>query len=152
MKKQAKETPEWLEYVKNNVRADFEKGEIYWLIPMKGRRMKKPIGCPDKNGYIKAQINHVSTYVHRVIWILAYGYIPKMLDHKSRKTNENWLTNLEETNHSKNALNSKIWSTNTTGVKGVSITPYNRFKVTKCGKYLGNFIDLWRATDAYNKN
>lgn len=152
MKKPVKETPEWIDYLNKNVRANFETGELYWSRPFKKRRMETPLGCLDKKGYVKIQINHVATYAHRVIWILAYGYIPKMLDHINQNPGDNRLCNLKETNHSENALNSKDWSTNTTGVKGVSITPYNTFKVNKCGTHLGTFKDFRMAIDAYNKN
>lgn len=148
-------TEAWLAYVKEHVRADFETGQIYWKIPMRGRRVFKPMGCLDSNGYIKVQINLISTYAHSIIWFLAYGIWCDLIDHENRVRSDNRLNNLCESNHSKNALNSKMWNTNTSGIKGVSITPYGNFKVTKCGVYLGTFNSeetAIRAIERFERN
>lgn len=145
-------TQQWLDYVKLNVKADFETGNLFWAIRGSGRPMYRPIGCLDSNGYMKVQINKVSTYNHSVVYFLYHGIWPVMIDHINQIRNDNRPENLRETNHSENALNSKIWANNTTGVKGVSETVYGKFKVTKQGKHLGHFNTRWEAENAYNKH
>lgn len=142
---------EWLAYVREHVRADFETGFLYWKHSARGRNMYKPLGGPDTNGYIKTQIACRPVYAHQVVFYLYYGYWAQMIDHKNRIQYDNKPSNLEETNHKKNALNSKVWDTNTSGVKGASITAYGNYKVTKCGQYLGTFKTKEEAIDAYNK-
>ena len=151
MNRNDKETLEWVEFVKANVVAHFDTGEVYWKIPLKGRRVFTFLGCLDTKGYVKMKINYVSTYGHRVVWILAHGYIPKMLDHINRNPSDNRLCNLREVSFSENALNSGDWSNNTSGIKGITIMSNGAYKVTKCGKHLGTFHKVWEAVNAYNK-
>lgn len=148
----ARITPEWLDYVKLHIRPDFTTGHLYWRIPMKGRRRNAPLGCLDSNGYIKIQIAGVACYAHQVMFFLGHGRWIDLVDHDNQKRSDNRLVNLVESNHSANALNSKVWNTNTSGVKGVSITPYGKYKVTKRGKYLGTFETLLEASYAYNQH
>ena len=151
----ARITENWLKALPLHVRADFNTGLLYWKqqAPQGGRRLNKPLGCKDSNGYIKVQILGVSTYAHLVIFFLYHGRWPsRLLDHKNRKPADNRPDNLEESTYSKNALNSKIWSTNTTGAKGVSVAPSGNYKVTKQGTYLGTFPSLEQAIGAYNKH
>jgi hypothetical protein len=143
---------QWLEYVKQNTRPDFKSGLLYWRIPMRGRNMNKPIGCKDSNGYIKTQIGNRATYVHSIIFFLYNGYWADLIDHNDQVRDNNKPENLIDSNHSKNALNSKIWNTNTSGAKGASITKYGNYKVTKQGKYLGTFRTAEEARGAYNKH
>lgn len=63
--------------------------------------------------------------VHRAIFLLSYGYLPKMVDHKDRNKLNNKPSNLREIDKRGNSLNSKIRSDNTSGVKGVSFSKSN---------------------------
>lgn len=144
-------TLEWIETLHEHVRADFEKGQLYWKNPGRGKNLYKPIGCYDSNGYKKVTINYVNTYVHIVIYFLYYGEWPSgIIDHKDRCRHNNVPSNLIDTNHSGNAMNTGIWKTNTTGVKGVSwSTQFQKYKVTKQGRHLGYFDKLEHAALAY---
>jgi hypothetical protein len=143
-------TEEWLHFVKMHVKADFNNGHLYWR--MKGKSAIRPIGCIDSNGYVKVQIGYIKTYAHSVIYYLYHGAWPELIDHKNQIRSDNKIENLRETTYSENALNSKVWNTNRTGVKGSSLTPYGKYKVTRQGKHLGNFDTAEEAADAYNKH
>lgn len=141
----------WLAFVKQNVRADFETGLLFWKIRLKGRQFHKPLGCKDSNGYIKISIARYSCYAHQVIYFLYTGDWPyRLLDHKDRNRSNNRPDNLEVSTHSKNALNSKLWNTNTTGAKGVSLTKEGRYKVTVKGKFYGYYDRLEKAREVAN--
>lgn len=144
--------PAWLDYVKEHVRADFATGTLWWKKPMRGRKMYKPIGCVDSNGYIKVQIARRSTYAHSMIYFLKYGVWISMLDHEDKNPGHNVPENLRPTNHKHNGQNAGHWITNSTGAKGVSMTPYRTYKANKNGKHLGTFKTLREASDAYNSN
>lgn len=144
--------PSWLEWIKKNVRADFETGHLYWIIPAPGRRVGTPIGCKDTYGYIKLSLDYEKCYAHQVIWFLFYGEWPsEIIDHDNKKPWDNRIVNLVLSDHSKNALNSCMWITNTSGIKGASITTTGKYKVTKQGKHLGYFDTAKEARDAYNR-
>jgi len=144
-------TPEWIADLHNHVRADFDKGHLYWTTPGRGKNLYKPIGCIDSNGYVKVQINKVSTYTHIVIYYLFYGVWPtSLIDHLDRNPANNKPDNLELSNHSKNAMNGDEFITNTTGVRGVSwCSASGKYKVTKQGRHLGYFTNLATAAVAY---
>lgn len=152
MPKTNKPESSWLKTLPEFVRLDFETGLLYWQRPRKGINFYKPLGCIDTKGYVKVQINNRKTYAHSVVFYLYYGYWPELVDHINRIEYDNRPENLRETNHSLNALNAKKWKTNTSGIKGASITPYGNYKVTKCGKHLGTFKTKEEAADAYNKH
>lgn len=137
---------EWLEYVKLHTRVDLETGDVYWAIRMKGRRVNKPIGCLDSNGYIKTQVAGRACYCHQLVLFHVTGIWPALVDHENKNRSDNRPNNLRPSNYSKNALNSKTWSSNTTGVKGVSQTK-GRFKVTVKGKHYGYFDTLAQAKE-----
>jgi hypothetical protein len=146
---------EWLEYVRLHVRANFETGLLYWKHPLKGRNLYKPLGCKDSNGYIKTSVAGRACYAHQIIFFLFYGRWVKLIDHDNRIRDDNRPNNLLESNHSANGMNSKIWKTNTTGVKGVSFSKQSGYKVTIQGKFLGYFVTAAKAkevADAYYKH
>lgn len=137
----------WHEYILEHTWVDFSTGDVYWTKSAPGRRVDKPIGCRDLNGYIKTSVACIACYCHQIVFLHFYGYWPEMIDHDNRNRSDNRPENLIETNHSKNALNSKLWETNTTGVKGVSYTNHGKFKVTVKGKFYGYFNTLAEAKE-----
>ena len=146
----ARPSKAWFEYIEQNIRADFETGELFWKVLMRGKDLRKPIGCRDSNGYIKVTVAYKSTYAHRIIFWLYYKEWPRLIDHIDQDKSNNRPENLRASNNSENALNSKLWSNNKTGVKNVSLTRGGLYKVTKGGKHLGYFASLKEAAIAAN--
>lgn len=78
------------------------------------------VGCQRKDGYWEAQIVGERWLVHRAIFLLHHGYLPKLIDHIDRNPSNNKIENLRAANKRINALNAGLASNNTSGVKGVS--------------------------------
>jgi hypothetical protein len=76
-------------------------------------------GSFDKEGYKKVQIYYKSYRVHRLIFMMFYGYMPKFVDHINNNRGDNRIENLREATSNQNQHNSKKPKTNTTGFKNV---------------------------------
>lgn len=93
--------------------------------------------------------------LHRLAWLYVYGEFPKgPLDHINRIKIDNRISNLRLTSIALNGHNVKSYSTNKSGVKGVSWCKLSRkwravlvFK--KKYLHLGLFSDIEDAKDAY---
>lgn len=73
------------------------------------------------SGYFRVSVEKRDYAVHRLIFLYHHGYLtPGMeIDHIDGNPSNNRIENLREVTRTQNALNSKISSTNTSGVKGV---------------------------------
>lgn len=71
-------------------------------------------------GYLTASLNGKSWYVHRLVYFMHTGVIPKQIDHINRIKTDNRIENLREATGSQNIANTKIRIDNTSGCKGVS--------------------------------
>jgi hypothetical protein len=98
---------------------EYKDGELFWKINWSDKAKKgKKVGCI-KNGYFGLKINTKDYRVHRVIYLMHHGTMPKMIDHKDGNPLNNKIENLRECTNSQNNYNSKIPKTNTSGMKGV---------------------------------
>ena len=108
----------------------YKDGHIEWQHPVKA--MKNPAGRVNLRGYRYVNVNYKSYLVHRVIFLMHHGYLPKYVDHIDGNKTNNKIENLREATHSQNILNSKRSSRNKSGVKGV-------FWCDKRKRYLAKF-------------
>ena len=88
--------------------------EYKWYVSTDGKKQRyyAVTGLGSKNTKVR---------MHRFIWELVNGPIPKKMDidHVSRDTLDNRLSNLRLATRSQNNINSKVRSDNTSGFKGV---------------------------------
>lgn len=101
---------------------------------------------PDKK-YISTKIQGISYKVHRLIFLWHNGYLPEQLDHINRITLDNRIENLRPATISENASNRKIFSSNTSGAKGVSWHKISKkwfvyIDINKKRKNIGYFDDF----------
>ena len=97
--------------------------------------------------------------LHRLIYLLHKGYLPKVVDHKDGDQTNNNINNLRESDYKRNSYNLRIPVNNTTGYKGVSKSkdPKRKNKPFKASIEwngyvfgLGNYDNLEEAARAYN--
>lgn len=69
--------------------------------------------------YVNVSINKIRYQAHRIIFLMHYGYLPKIIDHINGKPQDNRIENLRAATHSENLRNSKIAKNNTSGLKNV---------------------------------
>ena len=83
------------------------------------------VGKKLNRGYYTVRVGDHLYFLHRIIWLWWYGYFPENhIDHINRVTTDNRICNLREVSASCNIRNSKTFTTNTSGIRGV--TRYNR--------------------------
>ena len=103
---------------------DKTSGILYWKHP-KAPRLKvgDKAGTLHHSGYLQTQVNGKIYRNHRIIWLMLYGYLPKIIDHIDHNRLNNKAENLREVTCSENCKNITKPKNNTSGVVGVS---YNK--------------------------
>jgi hypothetical protein len=82
------------------------------------RSDNKLMGCyTQKHRYARIGIDGQNYKVHRIIFLYHKGYMPKIIDHINGDRYDNRIENLREANTYQNRQNSRIYSTNRSGVK-----------------------------------
>ncbi len=101
------------EFLKSIVEYDKETGLF-------SRKNGAKFGFKD-GGYLRAEINGKSYYLHRLAWLYEYGVLPEFhLDHANGDKMDNRICNLREANRSQNMCNVAKTKRNTSGIKNVS--------------------------------
>jgi len=77
------------------------------------------VGCNNGNNYLKIHLCGKQNYVHRLIFIWHYGFLPKEIDHINGNSLDNRIENLRDCTHAQNAKNLKIKDSNLAGINGV---------------------------------
>lgn len=127
---------------------EYKDGELYWKVPKSIRiKVGEKIDGLDCHGYKRVRYNGKLYRVHRIIFSMHYGYMPKYIDHKNGNRSDNRIENLREANAVENACNRSIQSNNRTKVKGVcwkkQIKHYEvSVQVNKIKHYCGIYKDL----------
>jgi len=156
---------------------DFASGLLYWKprpkkffqnckLPHRAEAIwnaryagKRAFTIVNRHGYLSGRIFSKGYLAHRVIWIMAHGVWPKIIDHKNRQPSDNRLCNLREATHSQNGANMKRGRKTSSDFYGISwVTRDGKWtvRVRKDGRVYcgGNFdseIDAAIARDALAK-
>lgn len=110
-----------IELINQNLR--YEDGKLFWRSHT--RNSGKEAGHKNKNGYIEIRLtkidgSHPMIFAHRVIFAIHNGYLPDLVDHIDQNPQNNYPNNLRDASKKLNAINTGMFSSNTSGVKGVS--------------------------------
>jgi len=140
-----------IESIKSTFRYNEETGALYRIKSRHKRYIGWTFGTKNGRGYMLVRIGKKKYPVHRVAWILYYGYEPIEVDHINHNKDDNRLSNLREVDRSTQMKNRRKNSNNSTGVNGVSIDN-GRYKVyTNVGGkrvHLGIYKTLKEASAA----
>jgi hypothetical protein len=102
---------------------EYKDGDLYWKLPFYKRNDligKKAGTCTDKKTNRFSVTIYAKHYkLHRLIFLMFHGYMPKEVDHIDGNSLNNKIENLREANRSENNCNVGLKKTNTSGYKGV---------------------------------
>lgn len=136
---------------------DYKNGNLYWKVSRSNRiKIGQIAGTTPKDQRTRISIDHKIFLIHRIIFAMQHGFMPKYIDHIDGNTKNNCIENLREAKFNENVQNSKIRIDNTSGIKGVS---WNKNKkkwdavISKNNKkfFIGRFQNLEDAKTAINK-
>lgn len=124
----------------------YTKDDIRW----NKRYAGKVAGFLFETGYIGLSIYGNQQLAHRMAFLYCHGHLPKVVDHKDQDITNNRIGNLRQATRSQNAMNSKVISTNSTGVKGVGLhKPTGKYRarimLNKKETHLGLFDTIEEA-------
>ncbi|UOF81797.1 endonuclease [Caudoviricetes sp.] len=146
---------EWLQRLRDALTYDSTTGEFRWTI-WRGANAKAGsiAGGTDSKGHRQIRFEMKLYGAHRLAWVMTHGRWPDQeLDHINRDRSDNRLLNLRECSHAENSKNRSIYSSNTSGIPGVSWYPkLNKWVawITSDGKrkHLGYFANIGDAAAA----
>lgn len=132
----------------------------YWSDGRPSKRNGKPVGTPGGVGYLDVSIDKRKFRVHRIIFLMFNGYLPKEVDHINNDRLDNRIENLRAADSVTNKYNSLMSRHNTSGIKGVSLhKPSGQWRCSmsiknKTKQVFGfdskedaaDFMELWRVT------
>lgn len=159
-------TPITADYLRERLRYDAGTGKLFWReagpqhfkiarihLAWNKRFAGKEAGAELNNGYLYLNLKKQVMLVHRVIWMMVYGYWPEQVDHINHIRTDNRLSNLREVTHVGNAQNISLPADNTSGRIGVYWFAqrnvwYARIKAHGKNHHLGFFKDKGDAIAA----
>ena len=125
-------------------------GKLYWkkvAYPSKQYLVGQEAGSIHQTGYRHVTWLGKVHKVHRLIFLLEYGYLPPEVDHINGDRQDNRLENLRPATRSQNQCNRGALASNTSGYPGVTWHKASKawyVRVMKDGKskIIGYFKDL----------
>lgn len=123
------------------------------LVRLRANNQHKHVGWINSSGYLQCEVGGVAFMLHRIIYEMHFGEIPKglQIDHIDRNPLNNKIENLRLATQNENQINSRVPKNNTTGYKGVLTTPSGKFqaRLGYNGKklYLGLFETAEEAAE-----
>ena len=112
----------------------------------------------NNNGRYYVTFNKKNYLLHRWIFMYHHGYLTngKDVDHIDGNPGNNRIENLREITHAQNLLNSKIYHSNTSGIKGVYWNKQRckwqvQLSIKGKVKYLGQYTTLEEAKAVIEK-
>lgn len=140
------------------LRYDAETGKFFWLESLSNRvKIGTEAGFSNGHGYLMIGIKGKKYSAHRLAWLYVYGSMPKkFIDHINRNKSDNRIENLRECDKRQNAGNCKLYSTNSTGHRGIYwIERIKKFEaaitIDNKKRSLGYFAEIKDAIAKYDE-
>ena len=143
---------ELFDYITTNMLYDKENGILIWKKKVGRNKIGKQVGSKCK-GYLQVKIKGKSYFLHSLIFLIEYGFIPKEINHIDKNRSNNIISNLECVTRLQNMQNKSKYKINTTGYTGVQYRKKQndyiaRIKVYKQEIFLGVFNTFEEAKNA----
>jgi hypothetical protein len=130
---------------------DYKDGNLYRKTNIKQFKIGTLAGSHQSNGYYRVTINKKSYGLHRIIFMMFYGYFPIEIDHIDNNPSNNKIENLRPANAILNSYNRRILKSNKTGIKGIRFHQ-NKYEARCCVNkkriQIGRFTNLQEAEQA----
>jgi hypothetical protein len=127
---------------------EYKDGNLYWKLNSANNvKVGDNAGSFCSRGYKFVGINRKVYRMHRLIFLMFHGYLPKIIDHKDGNKYNNKIENLREASMFENQQNRIIQKNNKSGVKNVDWHKKSAkwrvaIQVNKKRKFIGSFKDL----------
>ena len=144
-------------YKECHSRYKYRDGKLYYSWAANKRVFAgEEVGYVNNTGYLSVSIGTKSYLVHRLIFLMHHRYLPDLIDHIDQDKLNNRIENLREFSKTLNVFNSKMFSHNKSGYRGVSWHEGGKMwtaqiKVKGKKKHLGSFNCPKKASEAYEK-
>lgn len=137
---------------------EYRDGELYFKEEQQNQYKKGDLaGGINCTGYKTVRVFRKRYLLHRIVFLMHHGYLPKYIDHIDGDRLNNRIENLREATFSQNRQNTLKYKNNTSGVKGVCWNKQAKkwkASVQTNGKraFLGYFKSIDDARDAVLKH
>ena len=126
---------------------EYKDGELFRKVSKGASKKGSKAGTKKPDGCSHVRIESGTYLLHRVIFMMHYGYVPDQIDHIDGNRSNNRIENLRPATHSQNAQNAKTRKDNLFGIKNVSFSKRtNKWKVriqaNKKRLFIGAFDNL----------
>jgi len=133
-------------------------GEFTWKHNYCKSKIGQPLGAIS-HGYMAVSVTinkkRNNYLLHRIAWLMTYGYWPTYLDHINQVKTDNRIINLRECTASQNNANRGPNLNSSTGLRGVYPSWCKGYiaKIYHNGKnhHIGMFLDKFEAAKAYDE-
>ena len=98
---------------------EYKDGVLYWKNTTTATTKGKAAGCWKHKDYVRVSVHKRICAVHRIVFLMHHGYLPKVIDHINGDKKDNRIENLREATISQNGMNSIKTKRNKSGVKGL---------------------------------
>jgi hypothetical protein len=126
---------------------NYKDGHLYWKNTFSRIKTGQMAGSPSTRGYWVVGIRQKRYKLHRLIFMMHHGFMPKYVDHIDGNTSNNKIENLRTATAAQNAYNAKKPQNNTSGLKNISWDKEHNKWVVRIGidgvlKNFGRYNDI----------
>ncbi|UIW12595.1 MAG: putative homing endonuclease [Enterobacter phage ENC19] len=140
------------------VSVDIQKGTIIRTSHKRSDLIGKEVGSKIKGGYTRVYFKSKGYLRHRIIYYVATGKLPDVIDHKNGVEAGDGIDNLREADQSRNCQNRTKRRVATSRFKGVCVRDQPtgiryiaQIKIDGKVKHIGSYRDEYEAAKAYDR-